>query len=183
MPPSKREREEKRERASRWRSYRDHFAQSPSLSDARTRASFSFRERRRNEAFWLVRPFSSGGCSDPRRRSSDSWVVPGPYLLSRSPFVRPVYIFHRLEILFARSAAKLSRFEIFMNGSGTSAGPAARTKRDASALVLRHRAICDCCQTRCCCLFVRANLPLSLSSYILPPSLRYCLWNSSNGAG
>lgn len=69
---------------------------------------------------------SGRGCSDPRRRSSESWVVATPYLLSHpcTPLYRPfsfiwqtVYIFHRLEILFARTAAKLSRFEIFMNGS------------------------------------------------------------------
>lgn len=69
---------------------------------------------------------SGRGCSDPRRRSSESLVVATPYLLSHpsTPLHRPfsfiwqtVYIFHRLEILFARTAAKLSRFEIFMNGS------------------------------------------------------------------
>lgn len=45
---------------------------------------------------------------------------------------RTVYIFHRLEILFARSAAKLSRFEIFMNGSvrGSRAVPPAIEQRE-----------------------------------------------------
>lgn len=84
---------------------------------------------------------SGRGCSDPRRRSSESWVVATPYLLSRLasllprrfPFIwQTVYIFHRLEILFARSAAKLSRFEIFMNGSlrGLTHGPSGgRTRK------------------------------------------------------
>lgn len=62
-----------------------------------------------------------------------SWLA---RIFSRPPSRRgAVYIFHRLEILFARSAAKLSRFEIFMNGSGRAgtAGPAAREQRGTPA--------------------------------------------------
>jgi len=60
---------------------------------------------------------------------SPSRLVPRPLY----PFIwQTVYIFHRLEILFARSVAKLSRFEIFMNGSpggpAITVPPAGRTK-------------------------------------------------------
>lgn len=91
-----------------------------------------------------------------RRISS---LVPHPLApLPPFPFIwRTVYIFHRLEILFARSAAKLSRFEIFMNGSlreGLTHGPSGgRTKRisgritrRASENARRVPAICRCCQ-------------------------------------
>lgn len=150
------------------------------------------------------------GCSDPRRRSSDSWVVASGRIFSPvpPPFARPVHIFHRLEILFARSAAKLSRFEIFMNGSDTptTLDPAAHRKGTAATphqrplsppslfFVLRHRArFATCCQTR-----RRLPVPFRSGSNLLPSllrsvllhllayflfSLRYCLWNSSNGAG
>lgn len=100
-------------------------------------------------SYSIAQLYRSGrGCSDPRRRSSEPWVVATPYLLSRPPsplyppfpFIwRTVYIFHRLEILFARSAAKLSRFEIFMNGSlweGLTHGPsgAAAEQREFQAV-------------------------------------------------
>lgn len=60
-----------------------------------------------------------------------SWLRAVSSLLS-PPFA--VHIFHRLEILFARSAAKLSRFEIFMNGSDTptTLDPAAQRKGTAA---------------------------------------------------
>lgn len=77
---------------------------------------------------------------DGDQASRGSWLrrifslIPLP-LSSPRPFSfiwQTVYIFHRLEILFARSVAKLSRFEIFMNGSlrGLTHGPSGgRTKR------------------------------------------------------
>lgn len=64
-----------------------------------------------------------------------------------------VYIFHRLEILFARSVAKLSRFEIFMNGSrwGAHAWSLRRPDKEElyrNATHLNARAaICRCCQS------------------------------------
>lgn len=92
-------------------------------------------------------------------------AIRGSWLRAVSSLLFPpfaVHIFHRLEILFARSAAKLSRFEIFMNGSDTptTLDPAAHRKGTAATphqrplsppslfFVLRHRArFATCCQT------------------------------------
>lgn len=69
-----------------------------------------------------------------RRRPSrrQTWVMTVPYLLS---LMASVCVFHRLEILFAYSAAKLSRFEIFMNGSLLGLG----NKGDATSVVFSDK--------------------------------------------
>lgn len=90
------------------RSYRGHFSPFPFFILAYSlllSLSLSW-------AVYISLPFASS--SDPRRRSSGPWVVAVPYLFSP---MATVCVFHRLEILFAFRAAKLSRFEIFMNGS------------------------------------------------------------------
>lgn len=73
---------------------------------------------------------------DGDQASRGSWLRrisprPTPPL---SSIWRTVCIFHRLEILFARSAAKLSRFEIFMNGSGSHAYTASRRQSNKESL-------------------------------------------------
>lgn len=178
-----------RERGNEWRSYRDHFSSLSVffyLSFEGTTAgtkppsdSFSSKEK-------------VAVTRDGDQAIRGSWL--GRIFLSCSPFARPVYIFHRLEILFARSAAKLSRFEIFMNGSDTpTLDPAARrNKKGRHQRPLRHRVrFATCCQTRRLpVLFRSANLshslcppPIYLRTSFSCSSLRYCLWNSSNEAG
>lgn len=108
-------------------------------------------------------------------------AIRGSWLRAVSSLLFPpfaVHIFHRLEILFARSAAKLSRFEIFMNGSDTptTLDPAAHRKGTAATphqrplsppslfFVLRHRArFATCCQTR-----RRLPVPFRSGSNLLP---------------
>lgn len=157
------------------------FPPSPSFSTSRS--------RERNPLLTLAKRRLQWPETAIKRFVGRGWAVSS--LLS--PLARPVYIFHRLEILFARSAAKLSRFEIFMNGSDTpTPDPAAhRNKKGRQQRPLRHRArFATCCQTRRSpVLFRSTNLPLPPSSSISLrtsfscSSLRYCLWNSSNEAG
>lgn len=154
-------------------SYRQHFSRSASLSLARV----------------PLRPRSPVLAEAAVTRDGDQ-AIRGSWLgriFSRSPRRGgAVYIFHRLEILFARSAAKLSRFEIFMNGSGERAPPdQPPANKEGRQTVPRScpptlRTICDC----------RVGLdaaPLAFSfmrfpAVLLRPRPRYCLWNSSNGA-
>lgn len=119
----------------RWgmeRSYRGHFSPLfPFMAHPR-----HFPPRNSLSSILSLSSFASSGSSDPRRRSSGPWVVAVPYLFSP---MATVCVFHRLEILFACRAAKLSRFEIFMNGSVH-----ATTNKDFSRIFM-GASICSLC--------------------------------------
>lgn len=117
-------------------------------------------------------------------------AIRGSWLRAVSSLLFPpfaVHIFHRLEILFARSAAKLSRFEIFMNGSDTptTLDPAAHRKGTAatphqrplsppsppppsSSAIARDLRLVVKLDDACPCLFVRDPISSPPSSAPLP---------------